>query len=61
MSVKKVSEDGVICRKNVAAVNRGDTIDGLEPETKYAVTVAAHYKDEIVKERATEYETLGKL
>ena len=61
VSVKKEGEDGVICCKNVAAVNRGDTIERLEPETKYAVTVAAHYKDGIVKERVTEYETLGKL
>ena len=61
VSVKKVGKDRVICCKNVAAMNRRDTIDGLEPATKYAVTVVAHYKDGIVKERATEYETLGKL
>ena len=61
MSVKKVGEDRVICCKNVAAVNRVDTIEGLQPATKYAVTVVAHYKDGIVKERATEYGTLGKL
>ena len=61
MSVKKEGEDKAIFRKIVAAVNRGDIIEGLKPATKYVMTVAAHYKDGIVKEKAIKYETLCKF
>ena len=61
VSVKKEGDDRVIYSNNVAPFSRNDTIESLQSSTKYVVTVAAHYKDGIVKERTTEYDNLGKL
>ena len=60
-SVKRESNDVIIYCKRIAAVNRDDVVNGLEPMGRYTVAVAAVYKDGKERKRVVEYENTGKF
>ena len=59
-SVRRESDDVIVSSNSVAATNRHDVVNGLEPMVRYAVTIAAVYKDGDERKRVVEYKYGGK-
>ena len=60
ISVKREHDNVIVYSNSVAAVDRDDVVNDLEPMIQYSVTIAAVYKDEDERKRVINYKYGGK-